>query len=523
VIRRLCSTSEDNASMKHVMVSRPELRARSAAGFAMIEVIVSAAVLALVALAVLAGIDGASSSAGREKARSVAATLAEQDQERLRSQQFYQLVTWAQTPPPVQDLTVDGVTYHVKSQASWMTDSTTGSNSCTSQSTNANYLKISSTVTSNVVGTRVAAVEQDSLVAPSPQYSANHGSLGARIVDRNGAGVQNIAVTTSGAGSYNGVTDANGCVIFPNIPVGNYTTTVNTAGYVDQLGNQSSSATGEVVSGSTTVNSIIYDRAATATPIPVYTYAPNAADTSAPVASQAFTLSATNGTIANLLRTFPNPPDASPTLHSSFTASNLFPFVTPYAFFTGSCLTDNPATYDTTSPVFNYWTSSPTPPGQLAAQPGVTATNLSVRQPPLLVNLAKTYNNVAIGSGNYTNIRVTAYPQTTGCTDQNITGLKLYQWTTANSAPTPANSSQYGWVGRGMVTVGGKSVPESGVPFGKYKFCFYDTSLNKKAIWPDYISSTAPLYDATKSVPGVANAVVANPTLTSQWSTGQCP
>ena len=54
------------------------------AGFALIEVMVSAVVLAMVALAVLAGVDAAGRSTGREKAEAVAVSLAEQDQERMR-------------------------------------------------------------------------------------------------------------------------------------------------------------------------------------------------------------------------------------------------------------------------------------------------------------------------------------------------------------------------------------------------------------------------------------------------------
>ena len=62
--------------------------ARHQDGFALIEVIVSAAILAVVALAVLSGLDGASASSARERARAVSASLAEQDQERLRSYRF---------------------------------------------------------------------------------------------------------------------------------------------------------------------------------------------------------------------------------------------------------------------------------------------------------------------------------------------------------------------------------------------------------------------------------------------------
>jgi prepilin-type N-terminal cleavage/methylation domain-containing protein len=95
-------------------------------GFALIEVIVSAAVLAIVALAVLSGIDGAGASSAREKARAVASSLAEQDQERLRSMPVEMLANPPQTPPVI----VDGVTYDVASKAQWITDDTGRTPSC---------------------------------------------------------------------------------------------------------------------------------------------------------------------------------------------------------------------------------------------------------------------------------------------------------------------------------------------------------------------------------------------------------
>src|SRR3954469_10732743 len=87
---------------------------RSEDGFALIEVIVSAAVLALVALAVLSGIDASAGSSAREKARAVAASLAEQDQETMRAMNVDQLIAVNGTAP--RSVPVDGITYTVTSK-----------------------------------------------------------------------------------------------------------------------------------------------------------------------------------------------------------------------------------------------------------------------------------------------------------------------------------------------------------------------------------------------------------------------
>src|SRR5947209_802376 len=102
---------------------------------------VSAALLVVVATGVFAGIDGPGATSSMDQAKSVAATLAQQDQDRMRAYRFNDLSNYQ--PPPTQKV-VGGVTYTVRSKAEWATDST-GSLSCTSGS-QANYLKLTSTV-----------------------------------------------------------------------------------------------------------------------------------------------------------------------------------------------------------------------------------------------------------------------------------------------------------------------------------------------------------------------------------------
>jgi prepilin-type N-terminal cleavage/methylation domain-containing protein len=501
----------------------------SESGFALIEVIVSAAVLAIIALAVLAGIDGAQRSTGREKARSVAAALAEQEQETLRSQQFDTLVGYAAAGATSHTVPLDGLNYQVTNQVSWQVDSASGQNQCTSSSSDASYLRVTTTVTSTVVGTRVKPVEVSSLVAPSIQYSASHGSLGVKVVDRNAAGVGGIVVSTGGKGSYSGTTNSDGCVLFSNIPIGTYTASVNTAGYVDPDGNQQVTLQDqEVVSGSVTVGSITYDRAGSVSAT-VQTYPPNATSTTSVITSKAPAVSGTNGTRVGLIKTAPSPVGTA--TYSLIGSPALFPFTTKYAFFTGQCEYSNPSTYDTTSPVFSYWASSPTPPGQLQVLPGQSGMAVNVRQPPLLLNIKRrSGGNTLTAAGQ---LRIVAIPQVYNnddCTEAPVSDLTNVNWTSANNAPTGNTPNDYGWVGRTTVTVGGKVVPESGVPFGRYKICFEDTQVtpHKRTVYPDDVASGSPLYDNTKAYPGTSgtssniNAPLVISPGSTRWSTGTC-
>src|SRR4051794_5396669 len=196
---------------------------RSEDGFALIEVIVSAAVLALVALAVLSGVDAAAGSSAREKARAVAANLAEQDQERLRSLS----VDTLKAVPQVPAISVDGAVYKIKSEAVWITDDKGGTPACGNSTNRSEYLHITTTVTSTIVGSsRVPPVKIDSLYSPNVGYSQTHGTLGVKVLNRNDAPVVGLAVTVdNGLGTQN--TDQNGCVWWRSVPVKSYTATID--------------------------------------------------------------------------------------------------------------------------------------------------------------------------------------------------------------------------------------------------------------------------------------------------------
>ena len=64
---------------------------REQRGFALVEVMVAAGLLAIVAVGVFAGIDGPAATSAGNRAKSVAASLAEQDQERMRAMKFTDL------------------------------------------------------------------------------------------------------------------------------------------------------------------------------------------------------------------------------------------------------------------------------------------------------------------------------------------------------------------------------------------------------------------------------------------------
>jgi type II secretory pathway pseudopilin PulG len=468
---------------------------RSDSGFALIEAIVAAAVLAMVALAVLSGIDGATAASGREKARAIAVSLAAQDQDRLRSIQFDSLSKYTDGP---RSIPVDGVTYTVTSTTRFVRDDTSATSTCTSgDNKQSDYLTITSTVTSNVVGVREAAVTVQSIVTPPVKYSAPAGTLAVQVNNRDSVGVPNLAVTISGPSSATKATDASGCVLFEMIPEGDYTVTLNRGGWVDVLGNTTTTATAKVNRGTLVKQPMVYDQAASAT-LAIKTYQPG---TTTSLGSNAVDISSIQS--SNPMRQFPQP--ATTTLKPTIAATNLFPFTTPYPFWTGSCASESPATY--TSTYFNAAGGK-----SLQTDPGGTYV-LDVLQPPLNLRVTRDAINKVIGgttagtkSTDTMTVKAVYVPTAgdTGCTD--TVNLNLA------TNPNVAAASQLGWMSQG-------SSYDPGLPFGTWNICVWDATANKGFRVNSYDNKTLPGRATTLDVGPSATPYGSNVNSTSPTTT----
>lgn len=497
--------------MKHPMALARN--SRSQAGFALIEVIVSAAVLAMMALAVLAGIDGASASTATEKARTVASSLAEADQERLRGLPVTTLAQYAATAPYlVSDpagppftspnpagttKTVDGVNYQVVSKAQWVRDDTGDSVTCTSKGS-ADYFHITSTVTSQIIGKRTAPVTIDSIYAPNVAYSSTRGTLAVQVLDAKGNPVVGKLVSvTGGTPPPPALTNSMGCAVFQQLPVDAagtvYTATLNTQGYVDPNGSTVSSQNATVTPGGLSLLTMSYDVAASVgATIKTYKPGSTAAAPGSPVASAAAQVSAVTSGATGKLFPFPAPGGSET---GSISASGLYPFPQKYTFFTGTCHYNDPT--DTIYGSAN--TASPNGAllaGQQVAAPGAA----SVFQPPINYQLSGKDKNNSAPSYQMT-VKLTPVPPNGDACAQPAITLQTFNVGT---------SSNQKWV-VGRTYAGG--VLDAGVPYGNYTVCFQDGT--KK--WTD-----ATTYNNTTPPTGKPSTVTGNPSRSSSWLTGTC-
>jgi Tfp pilus assembly protein PilV len=394
-------------------------RLRSERGSALIEVMIGAVVLALATIALLNGIDGAQNASARSKARSTAAALAEQDQERMRAMPVASLAGYSNT----RTVNVKGVDYTVVSAATWATD-TGGSISCSNNAKTAANLRISSQVSSN--GTK-GVIDEVSLVTPPPgTFAAGEGRAIVKVADRNGAPVAGASVSMTGASSASGTTNSLGCAVFPFLPVGNYTASVGGLSLVDWQGNSPATKAMTVTQGTSTTASLEMDSKAEIRAI----FDTSVNGTVSAAKSQWLTVTNAKLTVGG--KTFTASPATAP--NTTVIAPDLFPFLDGYGVFAGQCSTNNPALAPTNNTSL-LQTFSPTP-GQILTM----TTSNDIRVPSINVRII-TSGGTLVTASPFATVKVTT--NDSGC---------------ANTFPNQTSNTS-------------GAMPEPGFPYGTYKVC----------------------------------------------------
>ena len=386
-------------------------RLREERGSALIEVLVGAVVLSIATVGLLNGLDGAQGAGAKNKARSTAAALAEQDIERMRALPVTSLPGYNNT----RTVAVRGVNYTIVSKGSWALD-TGGPISCSNISRTAANVRIVSEVTSNATK---GIVDQVSLVTPPPgTYAVGEGRAIVKLADQNNDPLAGVTVDLTGPGSFSGTTNALGCVVFSFIPIGNYTATAQRNGYVDVDGDSTPSQSLTVNQSQSTAVNFTMGNGAT-----IQAQFETVVGTTT-LAAQSRWLSVGNSgmTISPKLLTATG---TAPATTTQINASSLFPFPGGYSVYPGQC-TANAAGAKTYVPL----------PGQILS----TATD-KLRLPSI---------NIHVVNSSGTN--------TTGATVMIEPADACANW-----FPTQLSTN---------TTAGGSAaLPQPGFPYGTYKMC----------------------------------------------------
>jgi len=343
---------------------RPSLRAEH--GSILVEVMVGTMLLAMTTAAVLDGLDGAQKVGRQNKDRSTGATLVQQDLERMRAMPPSVLANLDQT----RSVAVANVTYTVTSRTELVRDSS-GLVSCTSEDEEAEYFKLTSTVSSPA--STDEPVTGSSLLTPPPGiFGDDTGTAAVKITDRDGLPLTGVTVDLEGSSFLTATTNAAGCAIFAFIDAGEWTAEVD-GGLITWSGEAPARSEVTVAAGKTSLTQIELDEPASLR-----------ASFVAPNGSPALweEISVSNAKLPNGLRIFP---DTTPA--TSTDATNLFPFHDGYGVYAGSCEANNPAVWDS-----DYFATSGF--GFADLDPGDVLEPVTV-QVPLLHVTAKRSNDTA--------------------------------------------------------------------------------------------------------------------------------
>jgi hypothetical protein len=324
---------------------------------------VGAVVLAIVTFAVLDGMSGAADTGERNRQRSVASTLAQQDIERLRSFEITDLSNYRET----RTVEMGGVDYTVVSRTDWVRDAS-GLISCTNDDTKAEYLKITSSAWSPASEER--PVREVSLLTPAPgAFSSTSGTAAIKLTDREGNPHASVGVSLDGASDYSDSTNDVGCAIFGMVPAGNYE--VNVAGLVDWGGEDGSTNVVTVSPAKTSLKHLELEP-----PGSLRARFERPDGTTAAWSS----ITVANSKLPGGTKTFTSG-SAVPTIDSN----GLFPFLDGYGVYAGACRANNPSFWDAT-----YFTTSGK--GSVVLDPGDFLKPVNVQMGTLRVRVRNSSN-----------------------------------------------------------------------------------------------------------------------------------
>jgi type II secretory pathway pseudopilin PulG len=300
-------------------------------GFVLIEILVSALVLAIVAGAVLNLLQASARSAGDQRHHSEAYALAQEDQARLREMRLSNL---SRLPTKPQEIKLDGTLFTIASSGVFVNNKS-GTASCVAGENSSDYVQITSTVSWPSTTGRKPVVIQ-SIVSPSSgSIDSTHGSLSVSATNAKGGPLAGVGIAGKGPATFSGTTDATGCANFADLPEGNYTLTPSAPGLVNKFGEAPKSQGVGVLANNTLPIGLEYDLPGTLEVKFKYRVGSSAEFK----ASSANSIMVYHPTSMKTVTAFSTP---GKLVEPIIKVKELFPSKEPYAAYAGSCTSNDP-------------------------------------------------------------------------------------------------------------------------------------------------------------------------------------
>jgi Tfp pilus assembly protein PilV len=309
----------------------------SESGVSLIEVVISTLLVSIIAVGTLTGFDGASRATATERQHNQATLLAAQDEERLRGMNVTALSHLGSfTNPPVNE---SGTEFTVESKARFVS-AEKEEFTCESTGGSADFIQTTSSVTWRSLTKKPKSAEEvplervsQSSIVPIPTST----SLQVNVHDQANEPVEGATVKVTGQqlGTVEQTTPESGCVIFGALPDSEVSITATKAGWINEHGEETPSATEAKLS----TTSLVTKTFVIANPGSIVG---EFVSGSTPVAVQGDTMYVTHTS------TEPVVAGTQGTYAPSVTATGLFPFQTPgkppgeskYTAYAGDCKED---------------------------------------------------------------------------------------------------------------------------------------------------------------------------------------
>lgn len=417
-------------------LSRGSRRPRHDAGFALIEVVVSALILAVATGGAVKLLTASGRAEAEQRHKAQAYAIAQEDQARLRAMRIPTLLGVSKAGP--RQVVVGNNTYTVTSTSAFV-NAVSDTAGCGVGTSSDDYVKIGTEVTWPTRGS-FPPIKLQSIVNPTGgSLDSSKGTLIVNTVNAKEEPISGFGVSGTGPSNFSGSTDSKGCVRFTDIPAGKYTMTTSKAGsFVDENGNPPGPRAISVVGASSNTITIMYDTAGTLETS--FTVRETAGSTKTKATKAEGVVVVHNGMTAQQ-KLFKSSPVN--TLQSTVKATGLFPFKTAYAVYASGCT----RTY-----------TSEDQPQTVSAQisPGANA-KATIQLPALFLTVRKSDPAGTINaSGAVVKI---------ADTDPECTGSLIRNYKTESTG----------------------LLPDPGLPWGNYEICAsasvsWKTTVNKKTV-----------------------------------------
>lgn len=432
-------------------------------GFALIEVLVSALVLAIVAGAVLSLLQATTRSAASERRHAQAYALAQEDQSRLRSLRLSTLNRLEQN----EEITLEGTVFTVESQGVFINNATRQPSNCTSGQTAADYVQITSSV--SWYGSTNPVVLQ-SIVSPSNgSLDPNHGTLVITAKKVGSEPLAGLGLSGIGPGTFSGTTDSTGCANFADLPAGNYKLTPSgPPGLVGTDGLPPHEQEVGVSAATTTTVALKYDYGAS---LPVEFEYTAGGGTFKPAKLDSVYVQNTSGSAA-----YWTPTKAR---ELKLTASPIYPFPAEDSIWAGSCSGNNPGSTGTV--------------GRLFKSGEIVTTPIKLKVPTLEITVKKDGNALS-------NATVTITDE--NCNDPTTKEPVMRTYVSETNGHQSSSST---------------GSPEYGLPYSTYKICasaFYSGEYHRRRETGVSVKSFTSVVSKSLSVSGSGS---------ENGSTRKCP